>query len=52
MPVIERYPGAPVEIWHNGQLVAIVYETKILVNSSEDVDVIFDDPEDNKAWMS
>lgn len=52
MPVIDRYPKAPVEIWHDGKLVAIVYENKVLVNSTENVEVIFGEPEDNTAWMS
>lgn len=52
MPVINRPEGASFEIWHDGVLVAIVCEKRILVNSAEDVSVIFNDKEDNKAWMN
>ena len=52
MPVIKKPEGASFEIWHDGVLVAIVCDTSILANSAEDVTVIFNDKEDNKAWMS
>lgn len=52
MPIIEVMPKASFEVWHNGVLVAIVYDDKVLVNSAEDVDIIFGDADDNKAWMS
>ena len=52
MPVINRPEGVSFEIWHDGVLVAIVCESHILANSAEDVSVIFNDKEDNKAWMS
>lgn len=52
MPVINRPEGASFEIWHDGVLVAIVCENRILANSAEDVSVIFNDKEENKAWMN
>lgn len=52
MPVINKPDGVSFEIWHDGVLIAIVCETNILVNSAEDVSVIFNDKEENKAWMS
>lgn len=52
MPVIDRPEGVSFEVWHDGVLVAIVCEGHILVNSAEDVLVIFNDKEENKAWMS
>lgn len=52
MPVINRPEGASFEIWHDGVLIAIVCDTKILMNSAEDVTIVFNDKEENKAWMS
>ena len=51
MPVIDKMPGAPFEVWHDGVLVAIVYDNKVLVNATEDVDIVFGEPEHN-TWMS
>lgn len=52
MPVIEKMPQASFEVWHDGMLIAVVYEDKILINSAEDVDIVFSEREGDKAWMS
>ena len=48
MPVIERYSDAPFEIYHNGVLVAVVYDNHILLNSAEKVEVVFGDKDSNQ----
>ena len=52
MPVIDKMADAPFSIWHDGVLVAIVYNDKVLLNSSEDVEIIFGDADEKKTWMS
>ena len=52
MPVIDIPEGTSFEIWHDGVLIAIVCEKSILANSAEDVTIVFNDKEENKAWMS
>lgn len=52
MPVINIPEGTSFEIWHDGVLIAIVCRNRILSNSAEDVSVIFNDKEENKAWMN
>ena len=52
MPVINRADNSPFEIWHDGVLVAIVCTKSVLTNGAENVVVIFNDKEENKAWMS
>ena len=51
MPVIEKIPNAPVEIWHDDVLVAIVYNDKVLINAAENVDIVFGEDTHN-AWMN
>jgi hypothetical protein len=48
MGAVERYSDAPFEIWHDGILVAVVYQDKILINGVEDVEVIFGEIDDNQ----
>ena len=48
MSIIERYSEVPIEIWHNGILIAIVYENSVLTNRDEDVDIVFGELDDNQ----
>lgn len=52
MPVIEKMPGASFEIWHDGVLIAVVYDDKILANATENVDIIFGEMDGDKTWMN
>ena len=52
MPVIKVPKDTSFEIWHNGVLIVIVCPNHLLTNSAENVSVIFNDKEENKAWMS
>ena len=52
MPVIDIPEGTSFEIWHDGVLIAIVCPNHLLANSAEDVAIVFNDKEENKAWMN
>ena len=49
MPIVEKMPDAPFEVWHDGVLIAIVYDDRILMNSAEDVEIVFGE---QNAWLN